>query len=210
VLRLANENVGWGYTKIRDALRGMKIEVGRTTIAAILAEAGLEPAPERTRKRTWKHFLRSHWETLYACDFFSVETLGTFGTVRVMVFFVIELKSRAVHIAGIRVAPDGAWMTQIARNLLDPVDGFLRHATHLIHDRDPLFTQAWTQMLESCGVQSVPIPASSPNCNPHAERFVRSVRSECLEHFVIFGERHLRYMSHPSTRLVPREEAGSR
>jgi hypothetical protein len=66
-----------------------------------------------------------------------------------MVFFVIELKSRAVHIAGTRVAPDGAWMTQIARNLLDPVDGFLRHATHLIHDRDPLFTQAWTQMLES-------------------------------------------------------------
>ena len=74
VLRLANENVGWGYTKIRDALRGMKIEIGRTTVAAILAEAGLEPAPERTRKRTWKHFLRSHWETLYACDFFSVET----------------------------------------------------------------------------------------------------------------------------------------
>jgi putative transposase len=194
VRRLANENIGWGYTKIRDALRGMQIEIGRTTVAAILAEAGLEPAPERTRKRTWKHFLKSHWETLYACDFFCVETLGTFGTVRVMVFFVIELKSRAVHIAGIRVAPDGAWMTQIARNLLDPVDGFLRHATHLIHDRDPLFTQAWTQTLESGGVHSVPIPASSPNCNPHAERFVRSVRSECLEHFVIFGERHLRYL----------------
>jgi putative transposase len=194
VLRLANENIGWGYTKIRDALRGMKIEIGRTTVAAILVEAGLEPAPERTRKRTWKHFLRSHWETLYACDFFSVEILGTFGTVRVMVFFVIELKSRAVHIAGIRVVPDGAWMKQIARNLLDPVDGFLRHATHLIHDRDPLFTQTWTQMLESGGVQSVPIPASSPNCNPHAERFVRSVRSECFAHFVIFGERHLRYL----------------
>ena len=111
-----------------------------------------------------------------------------------MVFFVNELKSRAVHIAGIRVAPDGAWMTQIARNLLDPVDGFLRHATHLIHDRYPLFTQAWTQTFESGGVDSVPIPASSPNCNPHAERFVRSVRSECLEHFVIFGERHLRYL----------------
>ena len=138
VLRLANENIGWGYTKIRDALRGMNIEIGRTTVAAILAEAGLEPAPERTRKRTWNHFLKSHWETLYACDFFSVETLGTFGTVRVMVLFVIELKSRAVHVAGIRVAPDGAWMTQIARNLLDPDDGFLRHATHLIHDRDPL------------------------------------------------------------------------
>ena len=135
VLRLANENIGWGYTKIRDALRGMKIEIGRTTVADIMAESGLEPAPERTQKRTWKHFLKSHWETLYACDFFSVETLGTFGTVRVMVFFVIELKSRAVHIAGIRVAPDGAWMTQIARNLLDPVGGFFFAPRNPSHPR---------------------------------------------------------------------------
>ena len=141
VIRLASENIGWGYTKIRDALRGLKIEIGRTTVANILAEAGIEPAPERNRKRTWKQFLKSHWETLYACDFFAVETLGVFGTVRYMVFFVIELKSRAVHIAGMRIDPDGAWMMQIARNLLDPVDGFLRNATHLIHDRDPLFTE---------------------------------------------------------------------
>ena len=194
VLRLANENIGWGYTEIRDAPRGMKIEIARTTVAAILAEGGIEPAPERTLKRTWKHFLKSHWETVYACDFFSAETLGSFGSARVMVFSVIELKSRAVHIAGIRVAPDGAWMTQIARNLLDPVDGFLRHATHLVHDRDPLFTEAWTQMVASAGVEGVPIPASSRNCNPYAERLVRSVRAECLEHFVVSGERHLRHL----------------
>jgi hypothetical protein len=76
VLTLAAENVGWGYTKIRDALRGLKIEIGRTTIADILADAGIEPAPERGRKRTWKQFVTSHWETLFACDFFSVETLA--------------------------------------------------------------------------------------------------------------------------------------
>jgi putative transposase len=121
VLHIAAENPHWGYTTIRDALRGPRIEIGRTTVANILAEAGVEPAPERTRKRTWKHFLRSHWETLYGCDFFAVETLGIFGTVRYLVFFVIELESRAVHVAGIRINPDGAWMTQIARNLLDPV-----------------------------------------------------------------------------------------
>jgi len=111
-----------------------------------------------------------------------------------MVFFVIELKSRAVQIAGLRSDPDGAWMTQVARNLLDPADGLLRNATHLIHDRDPLFTQAWTTLLESGGVNCVPIPAQSPNCNPHAERFVKTVRTECLDHFVIFGERHLRHL----------------
>jgi hypothetical protein len=70
VIKLATENPGWGYTKIRDALRGLQIEIGRTTVASILADAGLEPAPERSRRRTWRQFLRSHWETLYACDFF--------------------------------------------------------------------------------------------------------------------------------------------
>ena len=160
----------------------------------MLAESGLEPAPERSRKRTWKQFLRSHWETLYACDFFAVETLGVLGTVRYLVFFVIELESRTVEIAGIRIAPDGAWMNQVARNLLDPDEGFLRHATHLIHDRDPLFTTAWKALLKSSGVKAVPIPAMSPNCNPWAERFVRTAREECLSHLVIFGERHLRVL----------------
>jgi putative transposase len=187
-------NPDWGYTKIRDALRGLKIEIGRTTVANILSEAGLEPAPERNRKRTCKQFLKSHWQTLYACDFFSVETLGMFGTVRYLVFFVIELRSRAVQVAGIHIHPDGAWMMQVARNLLDPVDGFLRNATHLIHDRDSLFTEAWTVLLKSSGVKCVPIPAQSPNCSPHAERFVKTIRTECLDHFVIFGERHLRYL----------------
>ena len=142
VLRIAWENLGWGYTKIGDALRGLRIEIGRTTIANLLAEAGFEPAPERNRKRTWRQLLRSHWETLYAWDFFAVETLGVFGTARYMVFFVIELKSRAVHVAAIRINLGEAWVLRVARNLVDPVDGFLRHATHLIRDRDPLFTKA--------------------------------------------------------------------
>jgi hypothetical protein len=177
---LARDNPGWGYSRIRDALRGLKIDIGRTTVANILAEAGIEPAPERNRKRTWQQFIKSHWGTLYACDFFSVEALGVFGTVRYMVFFVIELKSRAVQIAGVRIAPDGDWMKQIARNLLDPADGFPRYATHLVHDRDPVFTEPWTALLQTGGVKRVPIPAQSPNCNPHAERFVKTIRTECL------------------------------
>ena len=146
------------------------------------------------RKRTWKHFLNSHWDTLYACDFFSVEVLGVFGTVRHMVFFVMEVNSRAVQIAGLHLAPNGDWMKQITRNLLDPVDGFLRDASCLVHDRDPVFSAEWTALLEAHGVKCVPIPAHSPNCNPHAERFVKTVRTECLDHFVIFGQRHLRHL----------------
>src|SRR5450759_2418319 len=192
---MALANLGWGYTKIRDALRtGLKIEIGRTTVANILAEAGIEPASERGKKRTWKQFMKMHWETLYACDFFSVEVLGISGTVRYMVFFVIEIKSRAVEIAGITVDPGEAWMKQVARNLTDPVDGFLRGAKSLVHDRDPLFTEAFIAILEAGGVKSVKIPAQSPNCNPHAERFVKTIKYECLNQFVVFGERHLRYL----------------
>ena len=137
VVRLANENTGWGYTKIRDALRGLKIDVGRTTVGKILKDAGIEPAPERRKKRTWGSFIKSHWDSLYACDFFSVEVLGVTGTIRHIVFCVIELRSRSVEIAGIRISPDGEWLKQIARNLTDPVTGFLRNARYLIHDRGP-------------------------------------------------------------------------
>ena len=108
VIRLARENLGWGYTKIRDALRtGLGIEIGRTTVANILAEAGIEPAPEREKTRTWKHFMKAHWDSLCGCDFFTVEVLGLTGTVRYMVFFVIVVKTRAVEIAGIVTNPDG-------------------------------------------------------------------------------------------------------
>ena len=103
---------------------------------------------------------------------------------------------RVVHVAGIRIDPDGTRIVQVARSLLDLVDRFLRNGTHLIHDRDPLFTKAWTALLKSGRVKCVPIPAHSPNCSPHAERFVKAIRTECLDHFVIFGERHLRHLVH--------------
>jgi putative transposase len=195
VIKLAMENRGWGYTKIRDALRtGLGIEIGRTTVADILAAAGVEPAPEREKTRTWKEFMKAHWDSLCACDFFSVEVLGLGGTVRYLVFFVIVLKTRAVEIAGIGVNPGGEWMKQMARNLTDGVDGFLREAKYLIHDRDPLFTEAFETVLRERGVECVKIPAQSPNCNPHAERFVKTIKYECLNHLVFFGERHLRYV----------------
>ncbi|MCP4900504.1 MAG: transposase, partial [bacterium] len=131
---------------------------------------------------------------------FNVEILGIFGAVRYSVFFVMELKTRTVEIAGIRVNPDGEWMKQVARNLTDPIDGFLRDAKYLIHDADPLFTDGFKAILkppalpEGEGVTCVKIPPRSPNCNPHADRFVRSIKFECLRHFVFLSERHLRYV----------------
>jgi len=133
-------------------------------------------------------------DTLYACDFFSVETLGPFGVVRYMVFFVIELKSRTVEIAGIAVDPCEEWMKQVARNLTDPVEGFLRGAK-VFDPRSRSIVHGWVRGdLKAAGVKSVKIPAHSPNCNPYAERFGRTIKYECLNQYVIFGERHLRHL----------------
>ncbi len=112
--------------------------------------------------------------------------------IRYVVFFVIDLPTRKVEIAGIAPIPDGLWMEQVARNLIDDFSGFLREKRFLIHDRDPLFTRGFRELLQSAGVTSVRLPPRSPNLNAFAERFVLSIKSECLNRLVILGERHLR------------------
>ena len=137
VVRMAVDNPRWGYTRIRGALSNLGHTIARTTVKRILHDHGVDPAPERSRHMPWKTFLQAHWEGLAACDLFTVEVLTLAGLRRYLVFFVIELRSRRVTIAGIHPQPGGAWMEQQARNLTDPVDGCLRRARHLIHDRDP-------------------------------------------------------------------------
>ena len=112
------------------------------------------------------------------------------GLVRYVVFFVMTLKPRTVEITGITSHPDEAWMTQMARNLTDPHDGFLRDAHHLILDRDPLYTATFRNLLRDSGVTVVRLPARSPNLNAFAERFVGSARAECLARIVPLGEAH--------------------
>ncbi len=192
VLRMATENRDWGYTRIRGALANLGHRVARGTIANILKQHGIEPAPERLKKTPWREFLQVHWEVLAAADFFTVEVWTRSGLVRVVVLFVIELSTRRVEIAGITTQPDGAWMTQIARNLTDDGDGFLVGKKYLIHDRDPLFTQEFQETLSAAGVRTVRLPARSPNLNAYAERFVRSIKESCLDRMILFGERSLR------------------
>jgi hypothetical protein len=123
---MATENPTWGYTRIRGGLKSLGHDLARNTIKAILKDHGIEPAPERGTKTPWKTFLAAHWDGLAAADFFTVEVLTMGGLVRYVVFFVMKLKTRAVEIAGITSQPHEAWMTQIARNLTDARDGFLR------------------------------------------------------------------------------------
>jgi transposase InsO family protein len=125
-------------------------------------------------------------------DFFTIEVLSWRGLVRYSVFFVIKLRTRRVEISGISCQPNGDWMKQLARNLTDAVDGFLVHTRYLILDRDPLYTRAFRQMLKDSHVSVLRLPARSPNLNAHAERFVLSIKSECLDRLVLLSERHLR------------------
>lgn len=166
--------------------------VARSTIAEILRRNGIEPAPERSRKTTWKEFLSQHWDLIVAADFFTVEVWTRRGLQRFLVLFFIELSTRKVEIAGIATAANGLWMSQIGRNLTDAVDGILHGKRYLIHDRDPLFTAEFLRMLADVGVKSVKLPPRSPNLNAHAERFVRTIKESCLERMILFGESSLR------------------
>ena len=192
VVKFAKENPGWGYTRLRDALGNLGHLVDRNTIKRILHAHGLEPAPERSKRMPWKTFIKAHFGAIAAMDFFDVEVLSLAGLVHYSVLFVIDLKTRNVHIAGVVRQPHGAWMKQVARNLTDGVDGFLTGMRYVIHDRDPLFTRELRDLVRSAGVKCLKLPAHSPNLNAYAERFVLSIKSECLNKLVLLGEQHLR------------------
>jgi transposase InsO family protein len=194
VVRMAGDNERWGYTRITGALSNLGHHVSRSTVRRILREHGIDPAPERSKRMPWKKCLRMHWESIAATDFFTVEIWTRVGLVRHAVFFVIDLSTRRVEIVGIAPIPDGLWMLQMARNLIDGFDGFLAGKRFLIHDRDPLYTRDFRELLEKAGVRPVRLPPRSPNLNAYAERFVLSIKSECLDRMVIFGERHLRHV----------------
>jgi len=192
VVQMAVENRDWGYTRIVGALSNLGYDVARGTVANILKRNGIEPAPERSRKTTWREFLAHHWDMIIAADFFTVEVWTAKGLRRFIVLFFIELSSRQVEIGGISAAANGLWMSQIARNLTDSVDGLLTGKRYLIHDRDPLFADEFLRILKDAGVESVKLPARSPNLNAHAERFVRSIKESCLERLILLGEKSLR------------------
>jgi transposase InsO family protein len=182
-IRMACENPRWGYTRIQGALQNVGHRVGRTTIANILHDNGIDPAPERGKRTTWSQLLKAHWNVLAAADFFTVEVWAPRGLVTFYVFFMIELSTRKIEIAGITASPNEAWMMQIGRNVTDPLDGFLAEKKLLILDRDSKFSSAFRDLLDNSGVRVVRLPA---------ERFVRSIKDECLSRMIFFGERSLR------------------
>jgi putative transposase len=188
VLRLARENPAWGYQRIAGELLELGFRISPSTVRRLLASAGLEPAPRR-HAVSWPVFLRRQPASLLACDFFTVETVTLR---RLYVLFFIELGSRRVHLAGCTSSPTGAWVVQQARNL--SFTNVLERTRFLIHDRDSKFTVAFDELLRSEGIKVIHTPVQAPRANAYAERFVRTIRNECLDWLLILGRRHLEHV----------------
>jgi len=190
VVRMAKENPTWGYTRIQGALQHVGHRVGRSTIARILKAHGLPPVPERPT--SWQTFLRAHWGAIAGADLFTTEVWSIRGLVTYYTVFVLDLATRRVQILGSTRHPDARFMLQMARGLVFADEVLLAHHRVLLCDRDTKWSVAVRQLLSDAGLHVVQTPYRAPNANAHAERFVRSIKEECLDRVVLIGEQHLR------------------
>jgi putative transposase len=200
ILRLARENTRWGVVRIQGELRRLGHRVAASTIRKILRAHRIPPPSGHDG--SWGVFLRAHADTLLAADFFHVDCAVTLR--RLYVAFVIEQRTRRVHLLGITRHPTSQWATQLARNLAADLEEAGCRFTYLIRDRDAKFTAAFDAVFASTGTAALPIAPQAPRMNAYAERFVRTVRAECTDRMLTGGERHLRailseYVSHYNT-----------
>src|ERR1700738_916066 len=163
IVRMAQDNPGWGYTRIQGALANLGHRVGRGTVANVLKRSGIEPTSERSKRTTWSTFLKAHWKVLAASDFLTVEVWTGRGLVTHYLLFVISLADRVVNIAGITTRPDESWMLQIARNVTDAQSGALHAKRYLIIDRDTKYSQRFRRLVQDSGTNVIRLPPRSPN-----------------------------------------------
>jgi hypothetical protein len=189
ILRLADENPHWGYKRIVGELKGLGIPVSATSVRKVLLEAGLQPAPQRTHS-SWRAFLRAQASTLLACDFLTVETAFL---QRIYVLFFISLATRRIEYVACTSTPDGGWVAQQARNLIMRL-GDEQSFRFLVHDRDTKFSHAFAEVFRTEGIRVIRTPVQAPNANAYAERWVRTLRADCLDRILILGRRHLEHV----------------
>ena len=192
IVQFARENAGWGYDRIVGALAHLCHTVSDQTIGNVLRRHGIAPAPKRSQTTTWKDFIASHLDVLAGSDFFTAEVLTWSGLATYYVLFFIHLESRWVTVAGLTRHPTESWMDQMARNATDESTGCLRELRYVLHDRGTKFCASFRSILRASGVEPVKLPARSPDLNAFAERWVRSVKEECLSKLILFGEGSLK------------------
>jgi putative transposase len=187
IVHLARENPRWGYQRIVGELKKLGVAVSKGSIANVLRRHGLPPAPRREGP-TWTEFLRAQAKGIVATDFLTVDTVLLR---RYYVLFVVEIERRVVHLLGVTANPNGPWVTQVARNFVADLEEAGRSFRFLLRDRDTKFTAHFDAVLASIGIEAVKTPVRSPRANAFAERWVRTVRQDCLDHLLVFWRRHL-------------------
>jgi putative transposase len=188
IVKLAREN-NWGAGKIQGELKKLGYRVSDTTILNVLRRYDIPAQPERQQTSSWRTFLNHHKDHILACDFFTIETLRL---QTIYVLFFIEIGTRRLHIAGFTPNPNGQWVAQQARQLVWKLEDDEREIKYLIRDRDSKFQGGFDAVLESSGIETIKTPVRAPNANAFAERWVRSIREECLDRILILNHRHLR------------------
>lgn len=189
IVRMSEENPSWGYARIQGALKHLGHRVARSTIAKVMKEHGIKPSPHRPQ--SWATFVRTHAHLIAAADFFTTEVWTVRGLVRHFTLFFVDIATRRVHIAGTTTNPTSEWVEQMARNVSDCETGFLRGKRFLILDRDAVFSPRFKSILRCSGVEILLTAYQAPNMNAHAERFVRSIRTECLDQMIFVGRASL-------------------
>jgi len=186
---MAKENPPWGYGKIQGELLKLKYTVSESAVRDLLKRRHIQPTPTRNGSQNWQHLMAHYKEQILACDFFTVDTLWL---KRLYVLFFIELGTRNVHLAGITAHPNAGWVTQQARQVVWELSESKTTIRYLIRDRDSKFTQEFDTVFQSEGTHVIQTPFRAPNANAYVERWVRTVREECLDQILILNEPHLR------------------
>jgi len=192
IIKIAIENKTWGADRIAGQMNNLGYKVSDQSVLNILKKNGIPTGPKTKMSISWETFLKAHWDQIWACDFFHKAILTSSGIKIFKVFVFIQYSTRKVKIIGMEENPDGEWMAQMARNITDVFEPMLVDCKYLIHDADKLYTKQFKRYLKKSGIRTKKIPPRSPNLNPFAERVIRSIKEECLDHLIIIGENNLR------------------